>query len=234
MSRIKKISLLFIIILFQSCQSTTSLTSNAALIANLKEELKRLIEKKNSESNPSPTPQPSETNLPISMPTQVPIYIPTPAPSITPSPLSEETNKAVKDALDALFVVKSKVESGISYVNYSVEVATAKVSVDKMKRQNEYFRHASYASINSAMNHYDFAKVIWSCYAQDSSSGNSIIMGLCYKSFSSSLKNDYGAEDLKELLVPGMYLPDVLELIWQKGGVDLNKAQEKINKQPNM
>lgn len=217
--------------LITGCSAPIDLDS---LKTQLRNELKKEVSSSPSSSVlPEPTAIPSSAPSIFSTPSATPSPSPTPQPTPTPYKLPDETRKAVADAVDAMLALASKTSAGINYLNYSSEVATAKVFIDKAQRQTDYGKHPSSHSLYLSYLEYDMAKNIWKCYFE-SKDTNNFMGGSCASIYRKSIVENYGVSPVQFLTEERFYVPDIISAAWSKAREKAEDAFKKINDEPSV
>lgn len=186
-----------------------------ALKNQIREELKK-------EASPSPSP----TGGPSAQPTSTPKPLPTPAPTPTAFAFSTEAKAAINEAIDGLLGMKSKSESGITYVNYVKEVADLKVITDKAIRQSDFDKHPAAETIKRAIGHFLDAKDVWSCYYTEDNKNN-FISGVCTEKYGKLLEETYFIQPVDSSEYKKYFLDKAISIMWQRAGMQADYSYQR-------
>lgn len=178
-----------------------------ALKNQIREELKK---------EASPSPAPSST----------PSAAPTPQPTATPYQVPQETKEAVNQAIDALFALKSKTESGITYIRYLDEVSNTKAITDRAQRQKDFDKHPSATTIRKSIEHFSDAKDVWACYYTNDNQNN-YISGVCTQNYGKKIEEEYFISPIDSSDYKKYELLKVISVMWQRAGMQAQYADQR-------
>lgn len=137
--------------------------------------------------------------------------------------------QSAREAVMGLKQLEARCQTGISYRDYSGALADAKFPVNVYVESDEASNHSEFvASLNSAMQHYEFANRLWN--AKFTAEERDIYLSGGFFSEKSSwaalIKENYPAVPLIEKFYP---LDAALPVIWGEASAEIKNASKLLS-----